>query len=92
VYLWHKLATKRNMPNPGSSYGSGTSFDPVKWNGAVVWRNVLNLDSNSDAYNPAGNRGRYFSFMQAAYQPVKTQYAYSVRVQRCAKFTASSCY
>lgn len=92
VYLWHKEALKRNMPNPGSSYGSGTSFDPVKWNGAVVWVNNKNSDSNSEAYNPVGNRGYYFSSLQAGWQAVKTQYAYSIRVQRCSKFTASACY
>jgi hypothetical protein len=92
VYLWHKLVVKRNMPNPGSSYGSGTSFDPVKWNGAIVWVNVKNTETGSEEYNPFGNRGRYFAALQAGYQPIKQQYGYAVRVQRCAKFTASACY
>jgi len=92
IYLWHKLVVKRNMPNPGSSYGSGTSFDPVKWNGAVVWVNVKNTDTNSTEYNPFGNVGRYYAALQAGYQPVKQQYGYAIRVQRCAKFTASACY
>lgn len=92
IYLWHKLALKRNMPNPGSSYGSGTSFDPVKWNGAVVWVNVKNTDTASVEYNPFGNRGRYMAALQAGWQSIKAQYAYAIRVQRCAKFTASACY
>ncbi len=92
IYLWHKQVVKRNMPNPGSSYGSGTSFDPVKWNGAIVWVNVKNVDEASTAYNPFGNRGQYFAALQAAYEPIKTQYGYCLRVQRCAKFTASACY
>ncbi len=92
IYLWHKLVVKRNMPNPGSSYGSGTSFDPVKWSGAIVWVNVKNTETDSVEYNPFGNRGRYFAALQRGYQPIKQQYGYAIRVQRCAKFTASACY
>ena len=92
IYLWHKLVVKRAMPNPGSSYGAGTSFDPVKWNGAVVWVNVKNTDKNSEEYNPFGNRGRYYAALQRGYQPVKQQYGIVLRVQRCAKFTSSACY
>lgn len=92
IYLWHKQVVKRNMPNPGSSYGSGTSFDPVKWNGAVVWVNVKNTDNNSAEYNPFGSVGRYYSALQAGYQPIKSQYGICIRVQRCSKFTLSSCY
>lgn len=92
IYLWHKLGMKRNMPNPGSSYGSGTSFDPVKWNGAVVWVNVKNTDENSTAYNPFGNRGQYYAALQAGWQGIKQNYCYALRVQRCARFTAQACY
>lgn len=92
IYLWHKQVVKRNMPNPGSSYGAGTSFDPVKWNGAVVWVNVKNTDENSSAYNPFGNWGRYYAALQRGYQVIKPQYGYVLRVQRCARFTASACY
>lgn len=92
IYLWHKLVVKRNMPNPGSSYGAGTSFDPVKWNGAVVWVNVKNVDIASTEYNPFGNTGRYYAALQAGYQPIKQQYGYAIRVQRCATFAANACY
>jgi len=92
IYLWHKQGMKRNMPNPGSSYGAGTSFDPVKWNGAVVWVNVKNTDIQSQEYNPFGNTGRYYSALQAGWQAIKSQYCFAIRVQRCSKFTASACY
>ena len=92
IYLWHKQVVYRHMPNPGSSYGAGTSFDPVKWNGAVVWVNVKNTDTSSAEYNPLGDRGRYYCALQAGYRPLKTQYGYAIRVQRCAKFTLSACY
>lgn len=92
IYLWHKEAMKRNMPNPGSSYGAGTSFDPVKWNGAVVWVNNKNSDEQSQAYNPVGNRGYYFASLQAGWQSIKSNYAYAIRVERCAKFASSACY
>jgi hypothetical protein len=92
IYLWHKKVVKRNMPNPGSSYGAGTSFDPVKWNGAVVWVNVKNTDITSAEYNPLGNRGRYYAALQAGYQVIKPSYGYAIRIQRCPKFSSSSCY
>lgn len=92
IYLWHKQVVRRMMPTPGGSYGSGASFDPVKWNGAVIWRNVMNLDSASAAYNPLGNTGRYFAALQRGYQPVKKQYGYAIRVARCPIFTANACY
>lgn len=92
IYLWHPQVVKRNMPRPGGSYGAGTSFNPVKWNGAVTWVNVANTDTTSTEYNPFQNTGRYYAALQAGYQPVKQQYGYAIRVQRCAKMTASACY
>ncbi len=92
IYLWHPQVVKRNMPRPMMGFGAGTQFDPVKWNGAIMWVNVKNTDTNSTEYNPFGNVGRYYAALQAGYQPVKINYGYSLRVQRCSKFTASSCY
>ncbi len=92
IYLYHPLVVKRNMPKPMSSYGSKASFNPVKWNGDVMWINVLNNDVTSPAYNPMGNQGNYLAALQAGYSPVKIQYGTALRVQRCGKFTASSCY
>lgn len=92
IYLWHKQGMKRNMPNPGSSYGAGTSFDPVKWNGAVVWVNAINTDINSEAYNPLGNTGRYYAALQAGWQAIKSLYCYAIRVERCARFASNACY
>lgn len=92
IYLWHPKVVKRNMPKPASSYGAKSSFNPVRWNGEVVWLNILNNDSASSAYNPIGNQGNYFSAMQAAYQPAEVQYGYVLRVSRCCKWTASACY
>ncbi len=92
VYLYHPLVVKRNMPKPMSSYGSKTSFNPVKWNGDVMWINIPNNDPASAAYNPLQNIGNYLAALQAGYQPIKQQYGYSLRVQRCAKFTSSACY
>lgn len=92
VYLWHPKVVKRNMPRPNESFGSKTAFNPVKWNGEITWVNAINLDESSSAYNPLGNIGRYYCAMQAGWQQVKPQYGYAVRVQRCARFTASACY
>lgn len=92
IYLFHPLVVKRNMPKPMSSYGSKTAFNPVKWNGDVMWINIPNNDPSSAAYNPLGNQGNYLAAMQAGYAPIKQQYGYALRVQRCGKFTASSCY
>ncbi len=92
IYLYHPLVVKRNMPKPMSSYGSKSSFNPVKWNGDVMWINIPNNDPNSVAYNPLQNIGNYLAALQSGYQPIKQQYGYALRVQRCAKFTLSACY
>ena len=92
IYLWHKNVVKRNMPKPGGSYGAGTSFNPVKWNGQINWVNVANTDVTNAEYNPFQNTGRYYAALQAGYQQITPQYGYAVRVQRCAKFVASACY
>ena len=92
IYLWHPQVVKRNMPRPGGSYGSGSSFNPVKWNGQVMWVNAPNSDTTSVEYNPFQNTGRYYGAMQAGYQPIKPQYGYAIRVQRCPKMTMSACY
>jgi hypothetical protein len=92
IYLWHPQVVKRNMPRPGGSYGAGSSFNPVKWNGQVMWVNVPNTDTTSAEYNPFQNTGRYYGAMQAGYQPIKPQYGYAIRVQRCPKITISACY
>lgn len=92
IYLWHPKVVTRNMPKPMSSMGAKTAFNPVKWNGDVMWLNVQNLDTSSAVYNPVGNVGVWFSALQAGWEPDRTQYGYALRVQRCSKFTASACY
>lgn len=92
IYLWHPQVVKRNMPKPGGSYGAGTSFNPVKWNGQIMWVNVPNTDVTSAEYNPFQNTGRYYAALQAGWQQIKPQYGYAIRVQRCSKFAASACY
>jgi len=57
-----------------------------------MWINVANNDVTSPAYNPLQNQGNYLAALQAGYNPVKIQYGFSLRVQRCSKFTASACY
>lgn len=92
IYLWHPQVVKRNMPRPMGSYGSKTAFNPVKWNGDVMWINIPNNDPSSSYYNPLENQGNYLAAMQAGWMPVKNQYGFALRVQRCSKFTASACY
>jgi len=87
IYIWHPDVVMRQMPRPLSSVGSGTSFDPVKWNGDVVWRNIP-----SETENPLGNIGRYWAALKAAYKPAMTNYGYILRAKRCSNVTTLTCY
>lgn len=86
-YIFHPKVVLRQMPRPLSSVGSGTTFDAVKWNGDVVWRNILN-----ETENPLGNWGRYWAALKAAYKPAMTNLGYVIRFQRCNNVTLSNCY
>ncbi len=83
VYLWHPKVVRRLVPKPIGSVGADTQGQPVNWNGTIIWRNVENLDEASTAYNPLGNWGRWFAPLMAAWEPIKVQYGYVLRVQRC---------
>lgn len=83
AYVWHPKVVRRLVPRPIGSVGADTRGDAVNWNGTIIWRNVGNLDEASAAYNPLENWGRWYSPLMAAWEPVKVQYGYVLRVQRC---------
>lgn len=87
MYIWHPQVVKRLMPKPGGSFGSMTSFNPVKWSGAIFWLNIPN-----ETENPFSNIGRYWAALQAAYEPRKPTYGWVIRVARCNRFALSPCY
>lgn len=83
VYLWHPKVVRRLVPKPLGSVGADTQGEAVNWNGTIIWANERNLDKNSEAYNPLMNWGRWYAPLQAAWEPVKVQYGYIIRCQRC---------
>lgn len=91
VYLWHPKVVRRLVPKPIGSVGADTQGDPVNWNGTIFWANERNLDQASSAYNPLKNWGQWFSAMMAAWEPIKVQYGYILRVQRCFTDTLNPC-
>jgi len=86
-YVFVKQAVRRDMPRPFGTGGSDASFNPVNFNGDIVWRNILNEECN-----PLGLIGRYYAPMMAAYKPIKPQFGYILRHLRCSSYYLSSCY
>jgi hypothetical protein len=86
VYLWHPQVVKRLVPKPIGSVGADTTGEAINWNGSIVWRNILNEDTN-----PLGNIGRWYAPLMAAYEPIKVDFGYVVRVLRCTQIPTNGC-
>jgi len=86
-YVFSKQAIKRNMPRPFGTGGADTKFEPVNFNGDIIWRNIPN-----ESTNPLGLIGRYYAPLMAAYEPIKPQFAYIIRSLRCSNLSLSACY
>jgi len=86
VYLWNPLVVKRLMPRPMGSAGADTRFNPVNWNGQILWKNIP-----SETENPLSNIGRWYAPMMAAWEPAITQYGAVIRVQRCPSSALNPC-
>lgn len=82
-----KSTIRRDMPRPFGSGGSDMKFNPVNFNGDIMWTNILTPNEN-----PIGLMGRYFASLAAAYKPIKPQYSYIIRSLRCSNLGLLSCY
>lgn len=87
TYVFVKQAVRRDMPKPFGSGGSQMTFDPVNFNGEILWKNIPN-----ETTNPLSLTGRYYAPMMAAYKPLKPEYSYIIRSLRCDDLYLSSCY
>lgn len=70
-------------PQPISSVGSGTSFQPQTYVGDFQWLNVQNVDSTSPYYNPDNSWGFYRALMMSATKPVHPEFGIVIRHLRC---------
>lgn len=69
---------------PGSVTGvSRASFDPQTFMGDFRWQNVVNLDENSDAYNPDGKIGRFRGVLGAGVEPINPHVMFTIRHKVC---------
>lgn len=87
VYIFLKETIRRDMPRPFATGGADTRFNPVNFNGDILWQNILNEDTN-----PLGLVGRYYAALLATWKPMKPQYSYVIRCQRCSNLTLNQCY
>ncbi len=69
---------------PGSITGvSRAKFDPQAYMGDFKWQNVVNLDEDSDAYNPDGKLGRFRGVMASGVEPINPHVMFTLRHKVC---------
>ena len=51
--------------------------------GDFTWQNVINLDENSDAYNPDGTIGRFRGVMRCGVEPINPHVMFVLRHKVC---------
>jgi len=86
-YIFLKQTIRRDMPRPFGTGGADTRFNPVNFNGDIIWTNILTPDAN-----PLGLQGSWYAALMAAYKPIKVKYAYVIRHLVCNSAYFQSCY
>jgi hypothetical protein len=66
------------VPEPISTVGSKTQFDPVAYMGDFKWKNIIDR-----ATNPDGTIGFYRAILKAGYKPVQPAFGWVIRHLRC---------
>lgn len=77
--IFHPDVLTCQVPRPPASPGGNTKFTPPDYYGKWSWKNIINMDSSSDAYNPDGTYGKFRGVFMAASKPGKPQYGYVIR-------------
>lgn len=80
-YIFHQDVMKVLYPSSALS-GSGVKFDPIQYRGEWAWKNVVNLDSSSSAYNPDGTIGKFRGVFAAASKPMIVELGYAITHKR----------
>ena len=78
-YVFHPEVFKMLFPSSIGDAGGGMSFQPVQYRGEWKFKNEVNLDSSSSAYNPDGTLGFFRAIFSSASEPLFTNYGYRIR-------------
>lgn len=78
AYVWTTQTAVQLVPQPISSYGSLTKFNPVNYMGQFQFLNIPNEDTN-----PLSQIGRYYGRLGAAMKPIQPKFGYVIRHLRC---------
>lgn len=81
-FIYVKDAYQLRVPGSITSV-SKAKFDPQQYMGDFKWQNVVNLDENSDAYNPDGKIGRFRGVMSAGVEPINPHVMFTLRHKVC---------
>jgi len=66
------------VPQPISTQGSKTKWNPQAYMGEFKWLNIINRDDN-----PLGQIGFYYALLQCAAKPCYPDFGYVIRHKRC---------
>lgn len=78
-FIFHPEVFKVLFPNSIGDAGGGMSFQPVQYRGEWKFKNEINLDTASAAYNPDGTLGFFRAIFSSASEPLFTNYGYRIR-------------
>ena len=81
-YLYVKDAYQLRVPGSITSVSRAT-FNPQAYMGDFTWQNVINLDENSDAYNPDGTIGRFRGVLRCGVEPINPHVMFVLRHKVC---------
>lgn len=81
-YIYVKDAYQLRVPGSITSV-SRAKFDPQKFMGDFFWQNQINLDTQSEAYNPDGTIGRFRAVMKAGVEAINPHVMFVIRHKVC---------
>lgn len=81
-YIYVKDAYQCRVPGSITSV-SKAKFDPQAYMGDFKWQNVINVDENSNAYNPDGKIGRFRGVLSAGIEPINPHVMFTLRHKVC---------
>lgn len=89
-YIYVRDAYQLRVPASISAV-SRAKFDPQMYLGDVQWKNSVNLDATSPAYNPDGKLGFFRGVMTAGVEPINPHVMYTLRHKVCTDISTVLC-
>ena len=89
-YIYVKDAYQLRVPASITAV-SRAKFDPQMYMGDVQWKNSVNLDTQSEAYNPDGKLGFFRGVMTAGVEPINPHVMITIRHKVCTDIAPALC-